>query len=266
MPHISNLGAEKPACYADLRGRVALITGGGTGIGRGIALRLAAEGMKVAVCGRRADPLEETADLVRAAGGEALAQSADITDEAQVASLLELVAGRCGAIDALVHNAMVLRTYPVPQLTLDRWEAAFATACRGGYLLARGVLPEMQARRDGNLVFISSVGAARAHRPGMPYDAAKAAQEAMVRGLAIEYAEHGVRVNGVAPGAIHARPPRTRDARSSEHIPIRRKGTPPEVAAVVAFLLSDQSSYLTGHTIRVDGGLTAQLTPPGIWV
>ncbi len=222
--------------------------------------------MKVAICGRRADPLEETADLVRAAGGEALTQVADVTEEAQVEALLQAVAKRHGPIDALVHNAMVVRTYPIPKLTLDRWEAAFATACRGGYLLARGVLPEMQARGRGGLVFISSVGAARAHRPGMPYDAAKAAQEAMVRGLAVEYAEYGVRVNGVAPGAIQTRPPRSTDARRSEYIPVRRIGTPAEVAAIVAFLLSDQSSYLTGHTIYVDGGLTAQLTPPGVWV
>jgi NAD(P)-dependent dehydrogenase (short-subunit alcohol dehydrogenase family) len=159
-----------------------------------------------------------------------------------------------------------MRMYPVPELTLDRWEAAFATACRGGYLLARGVLPEMQARRRGGLVFISSVGAARGHRPGLPYDPAKAALEAMVRALAIEYAEHGVRVNGVAPGAIQARPPTSPDALSNDHIPVRRKGTPSEVAAFVAFLLSDQSSYLTGQTIYVDGGLTAQLSPPGIWV
>jgi NAD(P)-dependent dehydrogenase (short-subunit alcohol dehydrogenase family) len=266
MSDTEKSSVEKPACFPDLSGRVALITGGGTGIGRGISLRLATEGMRIAVCGRRADPLEETAGLIGAAGGEALAQVADVTDEVQVATLLESIDERYGAIDALVHNAMVMRMYRMPELTLERWEAAFATACRGGYLLARGVLPGMQKRRHGGLVFISSVGAARGHRPGMPYDAAKAAQEAMVRGLAIECAEHGVRVTGVAPGAIRTRPARPADARSGEYIPIRRVGTPAEVASVVAFLLSDQSSYLTGQTIYVDGGLTAQLTPPGIWV
>jgi 3-oxoacyl-[acyl-carrier protein] reductase len=266
MPEQKAHTRESAPCFADLRGQGALVTGGGTGIGRGIARRLAAEGMKVVVCGRGLELLQETAGIVCSEGGEALAQVADLSDAAQVAELFQVIEAEGLQVDAVVHNAMDLRRHLLEQTTLEQWESGFAAGCRGGYLIARQVLPAMRGRGRGGLVFISSVGAARAHLPGLPYDAAKAAQEAMVRGLAVEYARFGIRVNGVAPGAIQTRGPLTEAAMREPHVPMERKGTPAEIAAAVAFLLSGQASYLTGQTIYVDGGLTAQLAPPGIAV
>jgi len=258
--------SEGAPCFADLRGQGALVTGGGTGIGRGVARRLAAEGMKVVVCGRRGELLQETAESIRSAGGEAVTQAADLSDASQVAALFQAIEAEGMQLDAVVHSAMDKRWYPLEETTLEQWESGFAIGCRAGYLIARQVLPAMRERGRGSLIFISSVGAARAHLPGLPYDAAKAAQEAMVRGLAIEYARLGVRINGVAPGAVQNEGVLTEAALKQPLVPMGRKGTPAEIAAMVAFLLSEQASYVTGQTICVDGGLTAQLTPPGIRV
>ena len=258
--------AEKPPCYPDLRGQVALVTGGGTGIGRGISLRLADEGMKVAVCGRRPAPLDQTVEMIAARGGEALAVPADVAEQAEVGRLLDRVRERFGAVDALVHNAMLMRQVTFDEVTPELWEESFATACRGAYLLTRAVVGEMRVRERGGIVFISSVGGLRAHLPGLPYDATKGALDSLTRVLGIEFAPHGIRVNAVAPGATYTRATVTAENLKNDRVPLRRAGTPAETAAAVAFLLSQQSSYITGQTIYVDGGLTAQLSPPGIWV
>ena len=266
MPSDIHAAASLPPCYSDLRGQVALVTGGGTGIGRGISLRLAAEGMKVAICGRRPDPLAETAALITSRGGEALAVQADVGDEAGVQSLFECTAKRFGPVDAVVHNAMLMKMLTLDQTTLEIWEEAFATACRGAYLLSRMAVTGMRERRRGGLVFISSVSGIRAHLPGLPYDATKGALDSLVRALGIELAPDGIRVNGVAPGPILTRREITEQNMRNDKVPLRRSGTPAEVGAVVAFLLSQQSSYIVGQVIYVDGGITAQLSLPGIWL
>jgi NAD(P)-dependent dehydrogenase (short-subunit alcohol dehydrogenase family) len=257
---------EKPPAYPDLTGQVALVTGGGTGIGRGIALRLAAEGMKVAVCGRRPEPIAETVELIASSGGEAFAQAADVGDPEDTASLVGAVADRLGPADALVHSAMLMKMAAFDEVTPEVWEESFATACRGGYWLSRQLLPDMKRRGRGGIVMISSVAGVRSHHGGLPYDAAKGALDVMVRGMAIDLAPDGIRVNGVAPGATLAGEEVTPENLKNEWIPAGRKGSPAEMAAAVAFLLSHQSSYITGQVIYVDGGLTAQLSPPGIWV
>lgn len=258
--------AEKPPCYPDLRGQVALITGGGTGIGRGIALRLAAEGMKVAICARREGPLAETAAAIAARGGEALAVPADVGSEADVSRLFERVGAHFGAVEALVHNAMLMTQVTLNEVTPELWEESFATACRGAYLLTRAGVVEMKARGRGAIVFISSVGGLRAHLPGLPYDAAKGALDSLTRVLGIELGPYSIRVNSVAPGATFTRETATAENLKNDRVPLRRYGFPAEMAAAVAFLLSDQSSYITGQVMYVDGGITAQLSLPGVWV
>jgi len=255
---------EKPACYPDLAGEAALVTGGGSGIGRGVAVRLAAEGMKVAICGRRPERLAETVELIGVRGGEAMAVPADVGDPAAVERLFAEVEARFGQVEALVHNAMQMRMKHLEEVTPELWEETFATGCRGAYLLASHVAPQMKARGRGGMVFISSVGGLRAHLPGLPYDAVKGALDALVRALGIELAPHGIRVNGVAPGSILTWREITPERIVNEKVPMGRHGTPAEMAAAVAFLLSDQASYFTGQVIYPDGGMTAQLSLPGI--
>jgi len=266
MPLDVKFVAEKSPCYPDLKGQVALVTGAGTGIGRGIALRLAAEGMMVAICGRRPEPLAETAELITARGGEAFARPGDVGNPEDVARLFDSIVARFGPVDALVHNAMLMKMVPFDKLTSELWEEAFATACRGAYLLSRLAVPEMKAHQRGGIVMISSVGGLRAHLPGLPYDATKGALDSMVRAMGIDLAPDGIRVNGVAPGSTLTRREITASNLRNEKVPLRRDGSPAEVGATVAFLLSHQSSYITGQVIYVDGGITAQLSLPGVWL
>jgi 3-oxoacyl-[acyl-carrier protein] reductase len=262
QPH--NTPIEKPPCYPDLRGQVVLITGGGTGIGRGAALRLAAEGMEVTICGRRQDKLAETVALVEAAGGEIHAEPADVGSPEDVHRVVANILERFGFVDALVHNAMLMNFSPFEKHTLELWESSFATGCRGAYLLAKEIVPSMRDRRRGNVVFITSVLAQRSGKGGLSYHAVKGAQEAMARHMAVTWAADGIRVNSLAPGLIYTWGDAAEANLANEHVPLGRAGTPAEMAAVVAFLLSDQSSYITGQVIHADGGTSIQLAPPSI--
>jgi NAD(P)-dependent dehydrogenase (short-subunit alcohol dehydrogenase family) len=263
MPlELSNL-VEKTPCFSDLRGRIALVTGGGTGIGRGIARRLASEGMKVAICGRRADPLAETADLIRQTGGEVLTVLCDVSEAAAIDDLCERTLGEFGPVDALVHNAMAMHFPALKDVTLELWDQTFATAPRAALLLCQQLIPGMAERGRGGIVFVSSVLAQRPNPNGLPYVAAKGALEAMGRQLAMAFADAGIRVNTLAPGRIASRREVSEDSLPNELIPLGRAGTPAEMAAIVAFLLSDQSSYITGQVIHADGGTSIQLVPSG---
>lgn len=265
MPGAAGNVMWKDACFADLCGKVAVVTGGGTGIGRGIARRLAAEGMKVAVCGRRPEPLRETAELIEsAAEGEALDVAADVGNPEDVRKLFDRVVERLGPVDAVVHNAMLMNFATLEQHTPELWDATFATGCRGAWLLSERAVPGMRERGGGGIVFISSVLAQRPNRHGVSYSSVKGALEAMARQMATSLARDGIRVNAVAPGLVHSRGEASEARLSNDHIPLGRAGTPAEIAAVVAFLLSDQSSYITGQVLHADGGTSVQLVPPGI--
>lgn len=254
---------SKPACYPDLRRGAAWITGGGSGIGRGVALRLAAEGMRVAICGRRKEKLEETATLIAATGGKVLAVPADLSKTEDVARFAEVALGEFGPANALVHSAMLMRFPPFEEYTPELWDQSFATGVRAAYLLTSKILPGMVERGRGGIVLISSVLGTRMNRTGLAYCAVKGALESMTRQMSLEFAERGIRVNAVAPGLILSWRPITDENLTHDMIPLRRPGTPAEMAAVVAFLLSHQSSYITGQVIHADGGTSVQLAPPG---
>jgi 3-oxoacyl-[acyl-carrier protein] reductase len=254
-------------CYADLRGQVALVTGGSRGIGRGIACRLAQEGMCVYICGRTEATLAETAEALRREVGEVRPVVADVSEAQSVAGLLRRIEAEAGRLDVLVHNAALLGGGPLRRMSLETWRQRFAVNVDSVFHLAKGCAEVMVRQGSGALIFISTIGASRAHRHMFAYDSSKGAVEAAMRSMALELAPFGIRVNAVAPGAT-AREVHTDAVTLSDlaqpHVPLGRKGTPAETAATVAFLASAQSSYITGQTICVDGGATTQLAPPGI--
>jgi 3-oxoacyl-[acyl-carrier protein] reductase len=158
---------------------------------------------------------------------------------------------------------MLMRFPPFEEYTPELWDQSFATGVRAAYLLTSKILPGMVERGRGGIVLISSVLGTRMNRTGLAYCAVKGALESMTRQMSLEFAERGIRVNAVAPGLILSWRPITDENLTHDMIPLRRPGTPAEMAAVVAFLLSHQSSYITGQVIHADGGTSVQLAPPG---
>jgi NAD(P)-dependent dehydrogenase (short-subunit alcohol dehydrogenase family) len=251
--------------YPELRDRVALVTGSNSGIGKGIAVRLAKEGMKVVLNGRRAETVETTARELKDLGAEVLPVPGDMSLRADVAKLVDRTVAAFGGVDLLIHNAADTRRVPFFKIDPAMIDQVTATDFTGPLLLSLRIAELMKQKGSGCIVHISTVGALRSHDHGLPYDAAKAAMDAMTRCMGIELAREGIRVNGIAPGAIQHddRPdPEGKRARwSVPLIPARRMGTSLDVAAAVAFLASDDATYIIGQTLYVDGGLTVQLTP-----
>lgn len=247
-----------------LEGRIALVTGGGRGIGRGISELLAAQGAAVAISYRRdADAAAETEAAIRAAGGIALAVPGSVDDADQCAAMVETVVDRLGPIDLLVHNGGIAsRGNSVADTAVDEVERLLWVHAIGPHQLTRLVLPSMRTRPRGDIVFISSVATSH-HAPyGAPYNMGKAAMEALAFTLAKEERDHGIHVNVVAPGLVVSEMGR-RLARASgvadihdldASSPFGHVGTPDDVARVVLFCCSDLSGYVTGQRIEVDGG------------
>lgn len=251
--------------YPELSGQVAIVTGSSKGIGKGIALRLLRKGMKVVINARTAEAVEATTQELRGLGGQVLAVTADVGQRAGIERLVSETMTAFGTIDLLVNNAANLRRRPFFSVDESLWDSSLATNLTGPFLLSYQAAKIMKDKGRGSIIHISSVGGLRAHHPGLPYDATKAAMDAMTRVMGIELAETGVRVNGIAPGAIYTeiRLPLDHPKMQAyaQLIPQRRLGMPLEIGAVVAFLASDDASYIIGQTLYVDGGITSQLSP-----
>jgi NAD(P)-dependent dehydrogenase (short-subunit alcohol dehydrogenase family) len=252
--------------YPEFRGQVAIITGSGRGIGKGIAIRLGREGMKVVINSRTVENVQSLTAELRDCGVEALPVPCDIGNSSGIDTLFKATLEAFGTVDLLVNNAAELHRehfFDVDEAFLDH---NLAVNLRSPYLCAQRAAAVMRdSGRGGNIVSISSVGGLRAHWLGLPYDVTKGAIDAMTRAMALELAAFKIRVNAVAPGPIRIeRTPAADDTRAiavAERVPLLRYGLPLEIGAAVAFLASPESSYITGQVIYVDGGCTAQLSP-----
>lgn len=236
-------------------GRVALVTGGGQGLGRAIALRLARDGARVAVAQRQPGPIERTAAEIRAAGGEAIAVPADVAVPEQVANLAATIRERLGPVDILVNNAGFNRRRDTfTAIDLASWQAVLEANLTGPFLCAQAVVPDMIARGWGRIINVSAIQAVAPLPGNAAYAAAKGGLDALTRSMAVDLAPHGIVVNGIAPGPVD---PEAEEApRDDGEWPtlLGRRGLPREVAALAAFLASGECTFVIGRTIVCDGG------------
>lgn len=240
-------------------GKAAIVTGGGTGIGRAVSLALAQRGVAVAVnYSQSRDNAEETVQDIEALGGRALAVRADVADEAAVRAMAAHVAAHFGSIDFLVNNAATTTYIPLAHLdevTDEIWDRIFAVNVKGMFSCARAVAPYMKARGEGAIVNIGSIAGFTGDGSSLPYAVSKAAVIGLTRSLARALAPE-VRVNSVAPGIVKTRWVEGREEhieRLSTAAPLRRTATPEDVAAIVCTFLG--ADAMTGQTVPVDGGM-----------
>jgi len=248
--------------------KVVIITGGGTGIGRGIANRFGREDAEVVLSGRRQEPLDNTVKEITAAGGKAWARTCDVRSVDEIQALVDEVIRRSGRIDVLVNNAGLAGEGAFLTVTPDYYDDVLDTNLRGCYFMAQRVAKAMiEKGSPGSIINITSIDATAADGPYSTYCAAKAGLVNLTRCMAFELAQHKIRVNAVAPGftmtemTSNAVSPQELDYLQNrfDRVPMRRLGTVEEVAALVAFLASDEAPYLTGENITIDGGLTSNL-------
>jgi len=254
-------GANAPGCRVDLSGQVALVTGASRGIGRAIAERLAACGATVAGVARTLQGLEGTLQAIRDAGGTAEGWAANVADPADVRRVVDEVEAKFQKIHVLVNNAGVTRDGLMLRMEDDAWDEVIDTNLKGTFLFSRTVGAVMMRGRYGRIINISSVSGLMGNPGQANYSASKAGVIGFSRTIARELASRNITVNVVAPGFI------TTDMTSvlsekiktevKERIPVRRLGTPEDIADLVCYLAGPGASYLTGQVIAVDGGMTA---------
>lgn len=256
-----------------LKEQRAIVTGGGRGIGRAIALRFAREGAAVVVTARTAAEVDGVAEEIRAAGGRAASVAADVSQAADCEKVYRAATEKFGGVDILVNNAGVLGpVLPVQEISPEEWDAVLAANLKSAYLLSRLVLPGMLERGRGAILNISSVSAKMAFGLNSAYAASKAGLLALTRALAAENGRKGIRVNALCPGPV----PETRMSQELGASLAARFGRTPaeildgavkgilqgrpqtvdEVAAAALFLCSEQASAITGQAVNVDGGMT----------
>lgn len=253
-----------------LEGKVAVITGSSQGIGKGIALRFAREGAAVVVTGRHADTVQQTAEAVRQTGGVVLESVTDVTVASDVDALFQRTLQHFGRVDILVNNAVTQvgqgAKGPLLKMHLESWQA-FMQANLGALFYCTQSAARIMARQRirGSIINISSVGAARAHRYTIAYDAMKGAMDSFTRAAAVDLGPWGIRVNAIRPGPIMTEKRPTfhlPHPQPNPHVPLGRMGYPADVAWAAVFLASDDAGFITGQVFEVDGGLLAQARLP----
>lgn len=243
--------------------RVAIITGSGSGLGRVLAHRFAAEGAAVVVADVVGQRAITVADEISEAGGKSLARTADVTNAADVEAMVEAARETFGLVEILVNNAAKATDTDFLDVSEEAWDEDVAIALKGSFLCSQAVLPEMAENRSGVILNISSVNAL-AYFGNEAYSAAKAGILSLTRSLAVRYGPFGVRVNAVAPGTLKTpaweqRQQKDPDIfeRVAKWYPLGRIGDPEDVAGAALFLASDEAAWISGAVLPVDGGLTA---------
>lgn len=248
----------------DLTGRTALVTGGGRGIGRHVALGLAEAGADVAVASRKQVNCEATAERVRTLGRRAWALAVDLADAASIDALADRALQEVGRLDVLVNNAGVIWGAPTLTYPMEGWDRVFQVNVRGLWQLSQRVARHMAEHGGGVILHVSSIsgfrGSLEEKEPAIAYNAAKGAVNTLTKDMAVKLAPHGIRVNSIAPGAFdtgmmdYVRGDEARLHAFLEQIPLRRAGGEDDVKGAAVFLASDAAAYVTGHNLVVDGG------------
>lgn len=253
-----------------LTGKVALITGAGSGIGKGAALLLAKEGAKIAALEREADAAKQTVAQIQETGGEAIALVADVSRPKSVEKAVQKVADQWGRIDIVFANAGINGVWaPLDELLPEEWDETFDINIKGTFLTVKYTISHLM-KQGGSIIVTSSVNGNRVFKPGaVAYACTKSAQVTFVKCMAVEFATHGVRINAICPGAIETNISENTETRHLEHIglPVEypegnqplsdgKPGTVDQVSQLVLFLASEASNHITGTKMYIDGGST----------
>jgi NAD(P)-dependent dehydrogenase (short-subunit alcohol dehydrogenase family) len=249
-----------------LAGKLALITGAGSGIGKAIALAFAAEGAKVAVMGRRVEKLREVVDEIGKRGGEAVAIAGDVAQAADAARAVRETVEKLGGLNVLVNNAGILSVATVETVAEEDWDRVMAINVKGPFLMSRAALPEMRKAGGGAILNIGSIVGLIAIKNRAAYSTSKGAVTMLTKAMALDHAHENIRVNCICPALVETElvaglfASADGEAVRRERIagfPLGRMGQPKDVAEMAVFLASEESSWVTGTAIPLDGGLSA---------
>jgi NAD(P)-dependent dehydrogenase (short-subunit alcohol dehydrogenase family) len=247
-----------------LENKVVIVTGGGTGIGEAICKRFAQEGAKIVVCGFPEDPVDDTVEYIKKAGGEAVAFKQDISEEKNAKACVQTAIDIFGKLDVLINNAGVFpEINELQDYSIEAYRYLIKNNIDSVFMMTKYALPELQKTR-GNIVAAGSEAGKIGIADNTPYGGTKAFIHAFIRGVAIEQARHGIRANCVCPGPIDTSWLNPEESQVTEQMvktfvnatALGRKGTPEEIANAYLFLASDEASYITGALLSVDGGVT----------